>query len=81
MKMASDETSFDLLRSIIAEDVDAYVQLRKYIKNCDKFLKKPVDSSGCADAIKLLENNRPSNQMTEEMARDCLKDLFQPLIS
>ena len=36
---------------------------------------EPVDSSGCYSAI------GSSNQMTEEMARDRLKDLFEPLIS
>ena len=31
--MTSNETSFALFKSIIAEDVDAYVHLSKYIKN------------------------------------------------
>ena len=30
--MTSNETSFALRKSIIAEDVDAYAQLSKYIK-------------------------------------------------
>ena len=38
--MTSDETSFSLLKSIIAEDVDTYVDLRKYIENCGKIPKK-----------------------------------------
>ena len=48
---------------------------------CGKFPKKPVDSSGYADAIELLENNSSSNQITEKMARDRLGRIFQPLIS
>ena len=51
--MTSNETSFALLKSIISEDVDAYVHLCKYITNCGEFPKKPVDSSGCAAAIEL----------------------------
>ena len=39
------------------------------------FPKKPVDSSGCASEV------GSSNQMNEEMAKDRLKDLFEPLIS
>ena len=49
--MTSDETSFALLESIIAEDIGAYVHLRQYIKNCGEFPKKCVDSSGCSVAI------------------------------
>ena len=79
--MASNETSFDLLKSIIAEDVDEYVHLSIYIYKCVEVMKKPVDSSGCAAAIELSKNNGSSNNMTEEMARDCHKDLFKPLIS
>ena len=52
-----------------------------YLKNCGGFPEKPVDSSGCAAAIELSKNNGSSNEVTEEMARDRLKDLFQPLIS
>ena len=44
MKMTSNETSLALLKSFIAEDVDTYVHLRKYIWNCGEFLKKPIDS-------------------------------------
>ena len=73
--MTSNETSFALLKSIIAEGVDTYVHLRKNIKNCGGFPKKPVDSSGCASVI------GSSNQNTEDMERDCLKDLFELLIS
>ena len=83
--MTNNETSFALLESIVAEDVDAYVHLSKYIKNCGEFPKKPVDSSGCAAAIEILDNqqfdNSSSNQMTEDMERYHLKDLFQPLLS
>ena len=34
MKMTSNNNSFALLKSIITEDVDAYVHLIQYIKNC-----------------------------------------------
>ena len=44
-------------------------------------MKKPVNSSGCAAAIELSENNGSSNQMTEDMEIYCLTDLFKPLIS
>ena len=73
--MTSNETSFALLKSIISEDVDTYVPIIKYIKNFGEFPKKPVDSSGCAASI------GSSNHMTEDIARDLLKDLFEPLIS
>ena len=55
--------------------------MSKYIKNCGDFPKKPDDSSGCDTAIYLSENNGSSNQITEDMERYCLKDIFQPLIS
>ena len=32
--MTSNETSFALLKSIISEDIDAYVHQSKHIKNC-----------------------------------------------
>ena len=43
------------------------MHLSKYTKNCGDLLKKPVDSSGCAAAIELSENNVSSNQMTGEI--------------
>ena len=72
--MTSNEISFALLKSIIADSVDTYVHLKKY-KNCGEFPKKPVDSSGCAAII------NSSNNMTEDMAIYHLKDIFQPLQS
>ena len=51
------------------------------LKNYGEFPKKPFNSSRCASTIELSENNGSSNQITEDMARDCLEDLFQPLIS
>ena len=51
------------------------MHLRKIYKNRGEFPKRPVDSSGCVATIGC------SNQMTEDIARDRLKDLFQPLIS
>ena len=56
--MTSNYTSLFLLKFVIAEYVDTYVHLSKYIKNCGEFSKKPVDLSGCAAAI------GSSNQMT-----------------
>ena len=49
--------------------------LSNILKNFSLFLKKPVDSSGCAAAI------GSSNHITEEMAIDCLKYLSELLIS
>ena len=43
MEMTTNDTSLAFLESIIAEYVDEYVQLRKYIKNCGESPKKPVD--------------------------------------
>ena len=80
MKMTSNETSFALLRSIIAEGDDAYVHLRKCIKTVVNFEKTCQFIQLCC-RNKLLENNGSYNQMTEEMARDHLKNIFQPLIS
>ena len=45
------------------------------------FPKKPISSSGCAAAIKFPEINDSYNQITEDMERYLLKDIFQPLIS
>ena len=73
--MTSNETSLALLKSIISEDVDTCVHISKFIKSCGEFPNKPVDSSVYTVAI------GSSNKMTGEMARDCLKDLFQLLIS
>ena len=81
MKMTSNETSFALLKSIITENVDEYVHLIIYIYNCGRHLKKTVNSSSCAAAIELSENNGSSNQITEELVRDFLKNLFKPLTS
>ena len=54
-------------------------------KKCVKFLNKTVNSSGCASAIELPDNqtfgNGHSNNITEEMARYHLNDIFQPIIS
>ena len=72
--MTSNETSFSLLKSVIAEGVYTYVHLRKYIKSVVN-LQKTVDSYGCAAAI------GSSNQMTEDMSRDRFKGLFQLMIS
>ena len=47
---------------------------KKY-KNCGEFPKKPVYSYGCATAI------GSSNCMTKDIAIDCLKDVFQLMIS
>ena len=49
--MTTNETSFVLIESIIAEDVEAYVHLHQYIKKCGKFPKKTGDLSICAAAI------------------------------
>ena len=51
--MISNEMSFTILKSIIAEAVYSYVDLRKYMKICGEFLKKHFDSSVCADTIEL----------------------------
>ena len=51
MKMTSNETSFALLKLNISEDVDAYVCLRKCIKNCGWFPNKPADPSRYAAEI------------------------------
>ena len=51
MEMNISETSFDLLKYIIAEDVEAYVHLIQYIKKCGKFPKKPADSYVCATVV------------------------------
>ena len=53
------------------------MHLSKYLKNCGEFPNKPVNSSGCAAAIELSDNNSSSDQITEQMARDRLKDIFQ----
>ena len=73
--MTYNEISFALLKSIIADNFDAYVHLIEYKKRFGLFPKKPVDSSGCDSEV------GSSNQMNEEMAKDRLKDLFEPLIS
>lgn len=51
--MTPNETSFDPLKSIIAEDIEARLHLIKYIKNYGKFTKKSVNLSVFADAIEL----------------------------
>ena len=55
-----------------------------YIK-CGKFPNIDLNLSVCAAAIELLDNqpfgNSSSNQITEEMERDHIKDQFQPLNS
>ena len=43
--------------------------------NFGELPNKPVDLYGCAAVI------GSSNKMTEEMARDSLKDIYEPLIS
>ena len=63
MNKNSNETSFSLFKYSIEEDVDAYVHLIKYIKNCGEFPKKLVNPSGCDAAIELSKNNGASNQM------------------
>ena len=75
MRPASNETSFVLLKSIIADYVDTYVHLSQHIKHYGVFPKQPVDSSGCASGI------GSSNHITEDMAIYRLKDLFPPLTS
>ena len=49
--MTTNETSFVLIESIIAEDVEAHVNLNQYIEKCCKFPKKTGDLSICAAAI------------------------------
>ena len=76
MRPHSPSSSSLLNRMLMHMRIWAYI-----FKNCGELPNKPVDSSGCASAIELSENNGSSNQMTEDMARDCLNNLFQPLIS
>ena len=45
MENIYNDTYFALPKSIIAEYVDGYVHMSKYIKNCGKFPKKLVNSS------------------------------------
>ena len=82
--MTTNETSFSLLESNIAEDVEVYAQLKKYQK-CGKLPKKTIDPSVCVSTIELTDNqpfdDGYSNQMTKEMERYHLKDIFQPMWS
>ena len=49
--MTTNEISFTLLWSIIAEGKEAYAHLSLYIKKCGKYILKPGDFSVCDSSI------------------------------
>ena len=88
MKMTSNETYFALLNSIIAEDVDAYVHLSKYIKTVVNLRRNLsihphwFDSSKTVSEIQVWSNNffREVIDISLESKRSCLIALVVELL-